>query len=185
VQEGFWSPDGKWLIVRVNGANSNDILGFRPGTDSVPTPLVASDQFDEMSPALSPDGRWLAYVSNESGSLQVYVRPFPNTNETRWVVSLGYGQEPVWSPRGNELFYKGGSGVLVAAQLSTVPTFSVTARTQLFDIGPFDGNQGHPRYQVTKDGQRFLMSAIPQTQGRAELVFVLNWLEELKARKAN
>jgi hypothetical protein len=75
--------------------------------------------------------------------------------------------------------------VLVAAQLSTVPTFSVTARTQLFDIGPFDGNQGHPRYQVTKDGQRFLMSAIPQTQGRAELVFVLNWLEELKARKAN
>ncbi len=185
LQEGFWSPDGKWLVVRVNGVNSNDILGFRPGTDSIPVALVASDQFDEMSPALSPDGRWLAYVSNESGTLQVYVRPFPNTNETRWVVSLGYGQEPVWSPRGDELFYKGGPGVLVAAQLSTVPTFSVTARTQLFDVAPFDANVGHPRYSVTKDGQRFLMSAVPQAQGGADLVFVLNWLEELKARRAN
>ena len=185
VQEGFWSPDGKWLIVRVNSDNSNDILGFRPGTDTVPVPLVASDRFDEMAPALSPDGRWLAYVSNESGTLQVYVRPFPNTNETRWVVSLGYGQEPVWSPRGNELFYKGEPRKMIAAQISTNPTFSVTARTQLFDISPFDESVGHPRYQVSKDGQRFLMSAMPQAQGGADLVFVLNWLEELKARTAN
>ena len=79
VEEVTWSPDGEWLIYRIGGDNGQrDILAIRPERDSVPIALLDSP-FEEYSPALSPDSRWLAYVSEESGRPEVYVRPFPNT----------------------------------------------------------------------------------------------------------
>ena len=88
IAEAFWSPDGAWLIFRAaaGGGASRDILGFRPGVDSAAVPLVATD-FMERAAALSPDGRWLAYTSDETGQLEVYVRPFPDVNTGRWLVS--------------------------------------------------------------------------------------------------
>jgi len=85
-----WSPDGKWLIFRtdVSSPGSGDILAIRPGIDTAAVPVVATT-FTEMSPALSPNGRWLAYVSNETGADEIYVVPFPSTGAGKWAISAG------------------------------------------------------------------------------------------------
>ena len=86
----------------------DDIMGIRPGTDTVPVALV-STKFDEGAPVISPDGRWLAYTSNESGQYEVFVVPFPNTGATKWAVSSHGGTEARWSHSGRELFYRDGA----------------------------------------------------------------------------
>src|SRR5258705_4309866 len=115
-----WSPDGKWLLFQTDIATpgAGDILGIRPGIDTAPVPVVATT-FTEMSPAFSPDGRWLAYTSNETGEDEIYVVPFPNTGAGKWAISAGGGTEPLWSHRGNEVFYRDASGDLAAAEGST------------------------------------------------------------------
>ena len=88
--EGVWSPDG-WLVVRRNPAPpehpTSDIIGLRPGEDGEAEPLVVSDRFHEQYPAVSRDGRWLAYISNETGRDAVFVRPFPNVTDGKWQIS--------------------------------------------------------------------------------------------------
>src|SRR3989454_3536062 len=110
-----WSPDGKWLLFQTDVATpgSGDILGIRPGIDTAPVPVVAT-KFSEMSAAFSPNGRWLAYISNETGEDEIYVVPFPHTGAGKWAISAGGGTEPLWSHRGDELVYRDGSGGLVA-----------------------------------------------------------------------
>jgi Tol biopolymer transport system component len=127
IWEASWSPDGTWLIVRVGGAAEaqRDILGIRPGTDSVPVQLAATE-FQETAPTLSPDGRWLAYASDETGQQEVYVRPFPETEGGKWQVSTDGGRSPLWAHSGRELFYLNGAGEMVAAQVVTEPSFSGT-----------------------------------------------------------
>ena len=113
-----WSPDGKWLIYQTDAGEPGlgDILGIRLGIDTAPIPLVAT-KFTEVAPALSPDGRWLAYTSNESGQSEIYVVPFPNTGSAKWAVSTRGGTEPQWSHSGRELFYRDGSGNVVAVAI--------------------------------------------------------------------
>ena len=109
VAVGFWSPDGQWLIYRtsLNERGGGDVLAIRPAVDTMPVALVATE-FAEHSPALSPNGRWLVYVSNRSGRDEVYVVPFPNAEDAMWPVSTGGGSEPVWAHSGRELFYRNG-----------------------------------------------------------------------------
>src|SRR5690348_4195400 len=109
AQEVTWSPDGHWLVLRTdNGtAGAGDLVGVRVGGDTTPVPLVATG-FTEQEPAISPDGRWLAYASNESGANEVYVRPFPATTAARWQVSTGGGEAPRWSSDGRELYFYDG-----------------------------------------------------------------------------
>src|SRR5207244_8588394 len=97
VQEATWSPDGQWMVVRTDngGAGAGDIIGVRTSGDSTPVPLVSSS-FTELHPAVSPDGRWLAYTSIESGTNEVYVRAFPGTTGGRWQVANGGGTQPRW-----------------------------------------------------------------------------------------
>src|SRR5437870_718287 len=108
-----WSPDGKWLLFQTDIATpgSGDILGIRPGIDTAPVPVVAT-KFSEMSAAFSPNGRWLAYSSNETGADEIYVVPFPNTGGGQRAISAGRGTEPLWSNRGYELLYRDASGEL-------------------------------------------------------------------------
>ncbi len=177
-----YSPDGEWLVYRVN-VESRDLYALRVGGDSVPVPLVATE-FEETSPAVSPDGRWLAYASNEAGRREVYVRPFPNTNDGRWLVSTNGGTEPVWAHSGRELFYKG-SGSLMVVEVLPGATFVTGERRVLFSIQGFRRSLGHPFYDVTPDDQRFVMIRNLGGQEASELIVVENFFEELKAKVGN
>ena len=184
LQEVAWSRDGRWLIVRTdNGAaGAGDILGVRASGDTTPVPLAASP-FTELEPALSPDGRWLAYVANESGGNEVFVRPFPDAATARWQVSNGGGEEPCWSADGRELFFLDSRGRLSAAQIRTAGGFAVGEVRSLFDATGFIHPGYHQSYEVTRDG-RFLMVRFQRgaTAGERPLVQVTSWFADLRAR---
>ena len=179
-----WSPDGKWLVFRTDRyqPGAGDILGIRPGIDTVAAPLVAT-KFTENAPAISPDGRWLAYSSNESGQIDVYVVPFPKTAAAKWAVSTGGGTEPLWSHSGKELFYRDVAGNLVAVEVQSTPTFTLGRSTVLFPAGAYLSFARGAQYAVAPGDRRFLM--IRQVAGGTpdELIVVDNWFEELKAKQ--
>jgi Tol biopolymer transport system component len=180
-----FSRDGRWMIYRDGDANGGARgLGLRyrsmapGGVDTVFFDSPGSD----ITPALSPDGRWLAYASDESGHMQILVRPFPpQSSGAVWQVSTTEGTEPVWSRSGGELFYKE-AGWLMAAQVRTTPSFSVTARRRLFQIARYNSNPYHPRYAVLPGDQRFLMDRAVETNSPAQPVVVLNWMAGLGRR---
>jgi serine/threonine-protein kinase len=178
-----WTPDGQWLLFQTDIASPGlgDILAIRPGVDTAPVPVVAS-RFSDISPALSPNGRWLAYVSNETGADEIYVVPFPNRGAARWAVSTGGGTEPLWSHRGSELFYRDASGNLVAVKVNTSPTFSLGRTTVLFPAAGFTSLRFTPQYAVAPGDRRFLMIRPLETSTPDKLIVVQNWFEELKAK---
>ena len=182
-----WSRDGRWIIVRTDNSTSGagDIVGIRTEGDSTPVPLVASS-FSELNPALSPDGRWLAYTSNESGASEVYVRPFPNTGDGRWQVSNGGGTGPRWSLDGRELYFLDAGGRLIAAQVARGATFATASSRPLFDASGLVRDVFHQSYDVTRDG-RFIFISPRQlaADSRApRIVRVDNWFREVRARLA-
>jgi len=183
LYEPRWSRDGKWLVFATDRIKSDfvDIMGIRPGTDTVPVALV-STRFDEGAPVISPDGRWLAYTSNESGQYEVFVVPFPNTGATKWSVSSHGGTEARWSHSGRELFYRDGAKNLVAVAITTNPTFSVGRSTTLFAAGGFSSDELSVQYAVAPDDQRFLMIRPLVASGPDKLIVVENWFEELKTK---
>jgi hypothetical protein len=133
-------------------------------------------------PEISPDGRWLAYMSNESGRSEVYVRPFPDVDGGRWQVSTGGGDYPIWSPDGKELLFYG-SGALMTVAVETDPAFKLGATQSLFP------NKYAGGFGISPDGKKFLMLKQAATTGEAstyvpprEMDIVLNWSEELKRR---
>src|SRR3989449_8933840 len=97
-----------------------------------------------MSPALSPNGRWLAYVSNETGEDEIYVVPFPNTGTAKWAISAGGGTEPVWAHRGSEVFYRDAPGNPVGVEGNSRPTFSLRPATGLFPAPAFTSLRFNP-----------------------------------------
>ena len=132
----------------------------------------------------SPDGRWLAYASDESGRTESYVRSFPSL-EGKWRVSTEGGSGPLWNSNGRELFYRS-EGKMMAVDVTTQPTFSPGRPRVLFDdpYSPDPGGGNRPNYDVSRDGQRFLMlKPVPQqTTALTQINVVLNWFEELKRR---
>ena len=178
-----WSPDGRWLVFTTfpGQPGAGDIVGARPGVDTVAVPLVAS-RFTENAPNFSPDGKYLAYTSDESGREEVYVVPFPKTDAAKWQVSTRGGTEPVWSHSGKELFYRNADADMVAVSVETTLTFSIRSATTLFPTANFRANSDFAQYAVSADDRRFLMirNSAPNTAER--LVVVENWFQEL-ARK--
>jgi serine/threonine-protein kinase len=133
--EVVYTPDGRFLIVRTTGGPTSRDL-WLVGLDSTRAlSALLRTSADEVSPSVSPDGRWLAYASNESGRYEVYVRPFPGMG-ARYPVSLDGGTVPLWSPRGNELFYRNGPA-MISATVRTSPQFEVVDRRVLFTNGDY------------------------------------------------
>ena len=130
----------------------------------------------------SPDGRWLAYVSDESGRYEIYVQPYPGPNG-KWQISTGGGTEPRWNPKGRELFYRSGNKMM-AVDIATQPSFTVGKPRILFEGQYQPTPTTSPNYDVSPDGQRFLMLK-PSAAAEAaptQINVVLNWFEELKQK---
>jgi Tol biopolymer transport system component len=172
--------DGKWLVLRRSTAEQGggDLFAVKIG-DTTLVPLVTTPAV-ELSPAVSPDARWLAYSSDESGTAEVYVRPFPDAATARWQVSSNGGTNPVWSRDGRELFYISGRGEMASVPIKAGPTFNPGEPTPLFSVGQFTVNGNAGVFDVSPDGKRFLMIRPTAGLGETELVVVQNWFEELK-----
>jgi len=172
-----WLPDGKgFLYAGINGADQRDIGVVELGPPVARRTLVAS-KFDEKAPTLSPDGKWFAYVSDESGHSEIHVRPYPGPGG-KYQVSTDGGSEPVWGHSGKEIFYRTAQG-LVAAEVRTSPAFTVLSRKLLFPVHRYESSANNREWDVMPDDQTFVFF---RQSGTRELNLVLNWFEELKAR---
>ena len=189
INEGFYSPDGTWLIYRVGANVGGGDIYARSVTDgvadSVAVPLLTTS-FGERSPTLSPNGRWLAYVSTQSGEgEEVYVRSFPEDTGPRTLVSIGGGSEPVWAHIGQELFYRNGANELVVVAVRADSLFVAGEQEMLFSMSDYLTSNGRPMYDLSPGDQRFVMLRIIEEAGATELIWFENWAEELKARMGN
>jgi serine/threonine-protein kinase len=174
------SPRDDWVVVGTNSTREGggDLLAYRPGRDTTWTPLVQSPGFEGM-PAISPDGRWLAYTSDETGQIEVYIRPFPDITRGKWQVSLDGGFWARWAHSGAELFYSDIANGFVVAEIRTEPTLSVGGRQRLHGSGAV------PVFEVAPDDQRFLRlwSGQAGDSTTTELVLIQNFLATLRARQ--
>jgi eukaryotic-like serine/threonine-protein kinase len=176
-----WSPDGQVLaFVQIAPGTGSDIWMLRL-SDRKPQPFLQTP-FTEEGPRFSPDGRRLAYVSNESGRYEIYVQPYPGPGG-KWQISTEGGTEPVWNRNGRELFYRSGDKMM-AVDIATQPGFSAGTPRMLFQGSYVTPASTYANYDVSPDGQRFLMLK-PSEGGLAaptQINVVLNWFEELKRR---
>jgi eukaryotic-like serine/threonine-protein kinase len=173
------SPDGMRVVFREEGATQDLMTVALTGERRV-APLVQST-FNELNGEISPDGRWLAYQSNESGEMQVYVRPFSNGPGGIQQISTAGGTRPLWSRKGQELFYLAPTGALMSVAITGGATWAAGRPVQLFEgryFVPQGGAVGRT-YDVSPDDKRFLMITADETANNT-IVIVQNWQEELK-----
>ena len=174
-----WSADGAAMVAtRASPGARSEIVGLRPGIDSAARVLV-SGSFLTQYAVLSPDGRWMAYSSNETGRDEVYVRPFPASDDGKWQLSPSGGIEPVWAPRGGAVYYRAASGDLVMVKMiadaSGAPRFS--APQALFRLMADDNADGR-HYQIMPDEQHVVL--LHSVGGvKRELMLVENFVETL------
>ncbi len=189
IDEGLVTNDKRTLLLRQGSlgavAGGRDITRFRIGIDSAPAPLLATS-FDEEAIALSPDQKWLAYQSDETGRSEVFVRPYPDVDSDKKQVSSGGGRAPLWSRDGKELFFLSADSTMMSARLDPGARLDFADPVALFRVPDellvADATYYTP-WDVARDG-RFLM--VRQVAGGPPpirmLVVVENWIEELKAR---
>ena len=186
-EQGFASgitPDGTAVVFFGNrGTTGRDLLRLALDETHRVTPLVHTP-VHETEGTVSPDGRWLAYESTMTGSKEIYVRPFPNVSDGQFPVSTAGGTRPLWAPSGKELFYIGVDGSLL--QVSVEPngaTWNSRAPIKLLEGRYFVGGNSGRGYDVSPDGQRFLMikgSGSDASAASPALILVQHWDEELK-----
>ncbi len=183
-----WSPDGRTLLyTSLSPKTGSDLWALPLGGNGKPFPIVQT-AFDELDAQVSPNGRWLAYVSNESGRFEIYGRPFPGPGG-RWPVSTAGGSQPRWRPDGKELFYVVPGGHLMAAPIGVTSdgqTLQPGAPVALFAARLASGSgiytsgyQEHPQYAVARDG-RFLLNVAVESDTTPPISIVLNWDAALK-----
>ena len=177
-----WSPDGRALAFTVqrpdSGFDIDVLLLSDPAHKSQP---FLRTRFNEGAPGFSPDGHWMVYTSDESGRAEVYVQPYPGPGG-KWQISTEGGTEPVWNRNGREIFYRNGDKMM-AVEITTQSTISASTPRLLFEA-PYVAAPGTvPNYDVSPDGQHFLMlKANDQGQSTTQIIVVQNWFEELKRR---
>ncbi len=172
-----WSPNGTRLAFTERNPTTGDDIRILRLEGARETELAVGTEFHEWGPAFSPDGRWLAYTSDKDGKYQVYVQPYP-AGDKIWQISTDSGEEPIWSPKGDELYYRNGDKWMVVA-IVTEPEFSAGTPQVLFE-GPYLNVPGLS-YDVSPDGQRFLVLQPQYDDSQVrELHVVTNWFDELK-----
>ncbi len=189
-----WSADGKILVLTNAGAGTEDseidILSIDEGGEPK---LLLEEEPPVFQPAISPDGRWMAYTSLVSGQANIFVRPFPDIEGGgRWQASNGDGSNPLWSPNGKELFYRNGDSVM-SVTVETEPSLSFGTPEILFSgrylYVSFPSSVLINTWDIHPDGNRFLMIKLDetsegeyQTGSPCKINIVRNWFEELKER---
>jgi serine/threonine protein kinase len=169
-----WSPDGKSILFR-----KQNELWLLSWPDRVAKPLMQAN-WTVRNAQFSPDGRWIAYSSNETGSLEIYVSPFPNIS-SKWQVSNAGGQEPRWRHDGKELFYVSPEGKMMAVAVAAGTTFKAGTTVALFQTYRRQpvSSQDHFSYDVSADGQKFLIITKMEEANAAPLSVLLNWSSEM------
>jgi serine/threonine-protein kinase len=185
--EALVSPDQRWLVLRLGSvgamAGGRNIAGVRLGLDTVPVPVLATE-FDEMAVALSPDGKWLAYQSNETGRTEIFVRPFPDTDAGKKQVSSGGGVAPLWSRDGKELFYLSSNKEMMASRVTPGAMIELSTPVVLFRVRDellgAEANWYTP-WDVARDGRFIMARLVSSASDEASAVVVENWIQELRA----
>jgi Tol biopolymer transport system component len=173
-----WSADGNWLLYDVASENAFDVWALDVRNRRA-QPLLQGPE-NEVQPHLSPNGHWLAYASDETGTWEVYVRGF-GENRGKWQVSMGGGSQPTWRGDGRELYYVGSDRRMFAVPIGGGPTFEHQAPQPLFEtqimpvLAPF-----RMGYAVSADGQRFLINTLQSNPEPAAITVVLNWNAHLQ-----
>jgi Tol biopolymer transport system component len=176
------SPDGKWMAFWVQPTNTTDDIWYMPlDGDRVPVPMLNSS-FVEGEPRISPDGNFLAYYSEESGKAQIYLTRFPS-GDGKWQVSVEGGRYPVWSSKGNELFFLNRT-LLMQVDVVTDPSVQLGTPRALFDAAKVGVEvTGEARFDVSRDAQRFLMvQAVKEESVTPHLVISYDWLNQFRDR---
>ncbi len=182
VMEVEFTEDRTWAVFRFGGGGISDILARHLEGEGELVEVAASPE-QEMHPAVSPDGRWVAYTSLESGRPEVWVRPFPNSKDGSWQVSRGGGTEPLWAHSGTELFYRSEGQELMAVPITpSATTFVHGDPTPLFSTMEYVGFIYRQMYDVSPDDQRFVMLRRIVDYDDGLFVVVENFFEELKVR---
>ena len=178
------TPDGARLLFDFSSAEDSSAEGSRLrqqlgilSFDGAPEPLLATE-FSDRNAEISPNGQWVAYESNAFGRYEIYVRPFPDVEAGKWLISKGGGTRPLWSRDGRELFYLTPNATLMAVDVETEPVFAHGNPKELFG-GYYSGYAGRT-YDISPDGKRFLMIKRDTSGAGTELILVQNWTEELK-----
>jgi serine/threonine-protein kinase len=171
------SPDDRFVLLRKNVGTRYELWVLDRETDGNPTPWLSTDYL-ERAPAFSPNGRWVAYSSDESGRDEIYVRPFPGPGG-RVTVSTEGGIEPAWNPNGRELFFRSGSRLL-GVPVETGEAFRVTGPAIALADGPYYSYGWQRQYDVFPDGERFLLMRPKDDQSRLNVI--VNWIEAWRDR---
>jgi dipeptidyl aminopeptidase/acylaminoacyl peptidase len=176
---GSWSADGKTVaLIERHPDTKIDVYVQDVGSGRV-TPFLNS-QFNETHPEFSPDGRWMAYASDESGCSEVYVQDFPSRSKKVQVSSEG-GDQPLWEKNGKQLFYRWEDQVWVV-DVRIDGGFATSKPRLLFEKPGYQGGAPIRGYDLSLDGQRFLMVKLDQRKPTpiTEMIYIQNWFEELK-----
>ena len=179
-----WTRDGRYIIAReTTAAGGQDLVAIPTSGDPKPIPLLTS-RFNEVMGTVSPDGRWLAYASDESGRYEIYVQPFSPGKPAagKWQISLNGGRDPRWRADGQEMFYVSSENEMTAVPVkASADSFIPGTPKPLFVVRYPAENTTISRYAVTADGKRFIMAVEPETSAEAQpLRVVVNWLAGVK-----
>jgi Tol biopolymer transport system component len=175
-----WAPDGKFILYWGDHPKGGLDLWILPLTgEPKPAPILQTS-FTESNVRFSPDGRWISYRSDESGQNEVYVLPFPGPGP-KWQVSVGGGSHPRWRRNGKEIYYRSLDDKIVSVEVNASDGKFEARNVRALFQGRF-GSGGNDSYDVTADGQKFLIITASDGAATTTLTFVLNWEAELKKK---
>jgi hypothetical protein len=179
-----WTRDGKWIIIDglLRRANTGEDVFAVSVTGKREMEPVVTTAGNDQTGAVSPDGKWIAYVSDESEGYKVYVRPF-RAPGGRYLISTGTATQPLWASSRELTYVDNQTLSLVLAELTLGTTVTVSRRTRLFDLRPYDrGSPSWWNYDVSGDGREFLFVRPDRVSASVNPIVVLNWTEEIERR---